>query len=180
MWALNNDPSPLTTEQRYTLSWDAATERFIAASTMTYDMQQKSNQFSDKFSLWLHELISSGKHGDLIRNIGGMYSCIHTIFFREYFYLAYTVNEYLNASVLTLSILRWKISRKAEGGNPKNQTQLHNALLSRLQRDLVTLSPPSPQYRDKFGSALPRPMLDIEVDPLLEVDADDYTPPAGP
>ena len=71
MWALNNDPAPLTSEQRYTLSWDAATDRFITASTMTYDMLHKSNQFSDKFSMWLHDVMTAGAHGDLIRNIAG-------------------------------------------------------------------------------------------------------------
>ena len=34
-WALHHDPLPLTKAQRYTLSWDAATERFIAASRIT-------------------------------------------------------------------------------------------------------------------------------------------------
>lgn len=28
-WALHHDPTPLSTELRYTLSWEAATERFV-------------------------------------------------------------------------------------------------------------------------------------------------------
>jgi digalactosyldiacylglycerol synthase len=72
-WALHHDPAPLTAEQRYALSWEAATERFIRASAMTYDMYLKSNKFSDKFSLWVHDTISSGTHGDLIRGISGEY-----------------------------------------------------------------------------------------------------------
>ena len=42
-WALSNDPVPLTAELRYTLSWDAATERFVQAAMMTNEMYQKSN-----------------------------------------------------------------------------------------------------------------------------------------
>ena len=71
IWALNNEPAPLTAEQRYTLSWEAATDRFITASKMTYDMMRRGQGFSDKFSLWMHELASGGSHGDLVRSVAG-------------------------------------------------------------------------------------------------------------
>lgn len=70
-WALNHDPHPLTSEQRYELSWDAATERFLEASTITKDMQQKSKAFTDKFIGWLLELVGSGNHGDIVRLLAG-------------------------------------------------------------------------------------------------------------
>lgn len=56
-WALNNNPQPLSPEQRYTLSWEAATERFIAASKITKEMQLKSNRYTDKFIAWLIEMV---------------------------------------------------------------------------------------------------------------------------
>lgn len=71
VWALNNDPAPLTPDQRFTLSWQAATERFIQASAMTEDEYQKSHHLSNKFSLWLHDAVVAGAHGDAIRNVAG-------------------------------------------------------------------------------------------------------------
>jgi len=72
IWALSNDPTPLTPEQRYTLSWEAATERLIQVSAMTEDEYEKSHQLSDKFSLWLHNTVGAGAHGDFIRNVAGI------------------------------------------------------------------------------------------------------------
>eukprot|EP01038_Epipyxis_sp_PR26KG_P007135 gene7135-9735_t len=70
-WALYHDPHVLTAEERYTLSWEAATERFITASMITIDMQMKSKSFTDKFIAWAVELIGSGSHGDMVRSILG-------------------------------------------------------------------------------------------------------------
>ncbi len=47
-WALHHDPSPLTPELRYVLSWDAATERLMGSSTITRDMQLKAKAFVEK------------------------------------------------------------------------------------------------------------------------------------
>lgn len=57
-WALHHDPYPLTSSQRHTLSWEAATERLIAASSITRDMQYRSNKFTDKFIAWMLEAVS--------------------------------------------------------------------------------------------------------------------------
>jgi hypothetical protein len=58
-WALHHDPHPLTPEQRYALSWEAAMDRFISAAMITKEMQMKSNSFPDKFFAWILESVSA-------------------------------------------------------------------------------------------------------------------------
>lgn len=85
LWALNNDPIPLSVEHRYKLSWDAATERLISSSAMTQSMFKGSITFSDKFSHWLHDVATAGNHGDVVRNIaGGKAVASQTEFIREF------------------------------------------------------------------------------------------------
>jgi len=68
-WALTHDPHPLTTQQRYTLSWEAANERLIQAASMTSDENESS--FSDKVAVWLLDSLGSGKYGDAMRALLG-------------------------------------------------------------------------------------------------------------
>jgi digalactosyldiacylglycerol synthase len=72
IWALHHDPLPLTREQRYTLSWEAATERFLQACMMTRGMLSKANTFNDKFLAWVFDLLGKGSHGDAMRTIAGV------------------------------------------------------------------------------------------------------------
>lgn len=70
-WALDHDPLPLTDEQRYVLSWEAATERFLEASKMTVEMKVNSNSYTDKFIAWAIDAITQGKNGDYLRQLAG-------------------------------------------------------------------------------------------------------------
>jgi len=70
-WALNNDPRPLTREQRYTLTWEAAMERFEEASRLTVEEQNNSKVYTDKMMAWIIEAIGSGSHGDSMRFLFG-------------------------------------------------------------------------------------------------------------
>jgi len=70
-WALHHDPKPLSPELRYTLSWEAATERLMASATITREMQAKSRIFTDKFCAWALEAVGKGKYGDVVRTLAG-------------------------------------------------------------------------------------------------------------
>jgi digalactosyldiacylglycerol synthase len=72
-WALQNDPAPLTKELRYTLTWEAATDRLISASMITAAMHSnaRTQQNTNKFIGWIHEVMSRGDHGDLMRMMAG-------------------------------------------------------------------------------------------------------------
>lgn len=70
-WALDHDPSPLTDDQRYVLSWEAATERLMEASKMTKEEKIKTISYSDKFLAWAHDAIIQGKNGDYVRALAG-------------------------------------------------------------------------------------------------------------
>ena len=43
----------------------------MEASKIDSDMQTKSKSFTDRFCLWTHHLIGTGKHGDLVRFLMG-------------------------------------------------------------------------------------------------------------
>jgi len=87
-WALHHDPAPLTREQRHTLSWEAATERFIAASRITREMNLKSKAITDKFVAWVLDGIAHGNpllSGDKLRALAGAKSASNQIeFMRQY------------------------------------------------------------------------------------------------
>ena len=70
-WALHHDPPVLTPELRYQLTWEAATDRFIAASAITAEMHAKSKTFADRFCAWSHHIVGSGQHGDIVRLLAG-------------------------------------------------------------------------------------------------------------
>lgn len=86
-WALSNDPLPLTKELRYTLTWEAATDRLISASMITSAMHMRSKVLdpTNKVIGWVHEAVSRGAHGDLVRLLAGGRSAANQMeFIREH------------------------------------------------------------------------------------------------
>lgn len=84
-WALSHDPLPLTKDLRYTLSWEAATERFLQASLITYKDIKMSKSLMDRFCLWALELVGSGNHGDAVRTIAGGKNAAYQMEFQKKF-----------------------------------------------------------------------------------------------
>lgn len=74
-WALNHEPAPLTPEQIYEFTWEAATDRFLEASQMTgreVDIRQKLGKSKiDERIVWFHNELGKGKKGDVIRKALG-------------------------------------------------------------------------------------------------------------
>ena len=81
-WALHHDPYPLSKAQRYTLTWEAATERLISASMITKEMKLKSKKLTDRFTAWVLESVNHGHpllSGDLLRALAGAKSASNQI-----------------------------------------------------------------------------------------------------
>jgi hypothetical protein len=93
-WALNNEPKPLSPDLRYTLSWEAATDRLLSASKISVDMLAKSKSFTDKFCAWAHEVIGSNKHGDLLRLLAGAKQASHQMEYMKQYGSAMPVSSY--------------------------------------------------------------------------------------
>lgn len=74
-WAQNNEPVPVTSEWEKTLTWEAATDRFIDASAITVHEAQKREQSGqsklDERIAWFHNELGKGRRGDMIRKIFG-------------------------------------------------------------------------------------------------------------
>lgn len=72
-WALTNEPAPLTKELRHTITWEAATSRLITASMITATMHQRSTELESTNQMigWMHEAVSKGAHGDIVRLLAG-------------------------------------------------------------------------------------------------------------
>lgn len=74
-WALTHDPEPLTSELLYQFSWEAATERFIAASAITRREAREREQLGksklDERIAWFHNELGKGAKGDVLRAMCG-------------------------------------------------------------------------------------------------------------
>ena len=73
-WALHHDPTPLSSELRYELTWDAATERFFRAGMVSERDAARRNRVSKKSDdrlADLHYELFKGQTGDVLRKVCG-------------------------------------------------------------------------------------------------------------
>uniref|UniRef100_A0A7S4V6D4 Digalactosyldiacylglycerol synthase n=2 Tax=Ditylum brightwellii TaxID=49249 RepID=A0A7S4V6D4_9STRA len=74
-WALEHEPEPLTAELTHQFTWEAATDRFIAASAITMREERirskaQKSKIDDRIAAF-HIAISKGKRGDVARILAG-------------------------------------------------------------------------------------------------------------
>jgi len=71
-WALSHVPESLSPEDRYTLTWKAATNRLIRASAIPNAAHQKKKEKLDQWCASVHNFFGSGKSGDILRTLFGV------------------------------------------------------------------------------------------------------------
>jgi len=74
-WALEHEPEPLSPELSHQFTWQAATDRFIAASAITMREERirakaKKSRIDDRIAAF-HIAVSKGKRGDVVRALAG-------------------------------------------------------------------------------------------------------------
>jgi hypothetical protein len=86
-WALTHDPEPLTTEQIHQFTWEAATERFIAASAITWREALERERLGlaklDERIAWFHNELGKGETGDFIRKVLGAGPASHQVKYQK-------------------------------------------------------------------------------------------------
>lgn len=74
-WALSHDPEPLTPELAHEFTWEAATERFIEAASITFAEAKERERLGrtkmDERIAWFHNELGKGNRGDAIRKVLG-------------------------------------------------------------------------------------------------------------
>jgi digalactosyldiacylglycerol synthase len=82
-WALTHDPEPLTPELEREFTWEAATERLVAASAITYREARERERLGlsrlDERIAWFHNEIGKGERGDAIRKLCGAGPVSHQV-----------------------------------------------------------------------------------------------------
>mmetsp|Transcript_20274 Transcript_20274/g.58613 ORF Transcript_20274/g.58613 Transcript_20274/m.58613 type:complete len:305 (+) Transcript_20274:2186-3100(+) len=74
-WALTHDPEPMTPELSYHFTWEAATDRFIAAAAITRREARERERLGtskiDERIAWFHNVLGKGAKGDVLRAMCG-------------------------------------------------------------------------------------------------------------
>ncbi len=74
-WALTHEPEPLTPELAREFSWEAATDRLIDASAITWKEAREREKLGlgklDERIAWLHNELGKGAKGDFFRQVLG-------------------------------------------------------------------------------------------------------------
>jgi len=86
-WALTHDPEPLTDEQARQFTWEAATDRFIDASKITWRQALERERLGmsrlDQRIAWFHNEIGKGTTGDLLRRVLGAGPASHQVKYQK-------------------------------------------------------------------------------------------------
>jgi hypothetical protein len=74
-WALTHEPEPLTPQQARQFTWEAATDRFMEASAISWEEAAERERLGrsklDERIAWLHNEIGKGATGDMLRAVFG-------------------------------------------------------------------------------------------------------------
>ena len=96
-WALTHDPEPLTPEQIHQFTWEAATERFIAASAITWREALERERLGlaklDERIAWFHNELGKGETGDFIRKVLGAGPASHQVKYQKEKYVGTSSND---------------------------------------------------------------------------------------